>query len=648
MALTTGTRLGPYEILSPLGAGGMGEVYKARDTRLDRTVAIKVLPASVAGDPQFRDRFEREAKAVAALTHPHICTLHDVGETGDGHAFLVMELLQGETLQQRLARGSLAAPLVVDLGIALADGLDAAHRVGIVHRDIKPANIVLTEHGPKILDFGLAKAAAVPAAAASMQSTMAPSPLLTEPGSVVGTVAYMSPEQLRGEELDERTDLFSLGLVLYEMATGRAAFTGATSAVISAAILHATPPAPRTIRPDVPAGLENVILKAIEKDRHLRCQHASDIRVDLQRLKGDTNPVAASRRLNPLLKYGIAAVAAIVLVAAGVVFRQQRTLAKPLTDRDVMVLADFVNTTGDPVFDGTLRQGLAIQIEQSPFLKIMDDEQVQRDLRLMSLPRGTRITNQIAHDICVRDAAAATIGGSIASLGKNYVVTLQAVTCPDGATLAREQIQADDKEHVLSAVGTAATAMRATLGESRNSIRKLNRPLEQATTGSLEALQNYTAAYDELRQGRFLAAVPLFKRAIALDPNFAMAYQRLATAFNNAGDAGLEAEYKRKSFALIDRVSEHERHMIAAGYYESTGELDKAIDANRAGIGSYPRLWGFHNNASESYIRLGAIRRGAQGRPVGCSVAAERGTALSAAPGRLHVHGSVRRSQESR
>ena len=610
MALTPGTRLGPYEILAPLGAGGMGEVYKARDTRLDRTVAIKVLPAQVADDPQFRDRFEREAKAVAALTHPHICTLHDVGETGDGHAFLVMELLQGETLQQRLARGPLAAALVVDLGIALADGLDAAHRVGIVHRDIKPANIFLTEHGPKILDFGLAKAAALPAAAASMQSTMVPRPLLTEPGGIVGTVAYMSPEQLRGEELDGRTDLFSLGLVLYEMATGRPAFTGATSAVISAAILHTTPPTPRAVRPDLPAGLEDVILKAIEKDRRLRCQHASDIRVDLQRLKGDTTPVAASRRLNPLLKYGIAAVAVLILAAGGVFFRQQRTPAKPLTDKDVLVLADFANTTGDPVFDGTLRQGLAIQLEQSPFLKIMDDEQVQQDLRLMSLPPGTRITNQIAHDICVRDAAAATIDGSIASLGKNYVVTLQAVTCQGGATLAREQIQADDKEHVLNAVGTAATAMRAKLGESRSSIQKLNRPLEQATTGSLEALQNYTAGYAELSQGRFLAAVPLFERAIALDPNFAMAYQHLSTAFNNAGDAGLEAEYKSKAFALIDRVSEHERDRIAAGYYESTGELDKAIDAYRVGIGNYPRTWGFHNNLSEIYIDLGQFEEG--------------------------------------
>ena len=596
----------------------MGEVYRARDTRLDRTVAIKVLPAQVADDPQFRDRFEREAKAVAALTHPHICTLHDVGETSDGHAFLVMELLQGETLQQRLTRGPLDAALVVDLGVALADGLDAAHRAGIVHRDIKPANIFLTTHGPKILDFGLAKAASLPPTVASMQSTMAKSPMLTEPGRTVGTVAYMSPEQLRGEDLDERTDLFSLGLVLYEMATGRPAFAGTTSAVISAAILHTTPLTPRTVRPDLPAGIENVILKAIEKDRHLRYQHASDIHADLQRLKGDTDPGRAPTRVTPGAvtgigrpwKVAIAAVAAVLSLSAGAYVYAHRTPA--LTDKDTIVLADFTNTTGDAVFDGTLRQGLAFQIEQSPFLKIMDDEQVQQNLRLMSVPPSTRITNQIAHDICVRDAAAATIDGSIASLGKSYVVTLQAIACQGGATLAREQIQADDKEHVLQVVGSAATAMRAKLGESRSSIQRLNRPVDQdrATTGSLEALQNFAAGRAELTRGRFLAAVPLFERAITLDPDFATAYYYLSLAYNNAGDPGREAEYKKKAFGLIDRVSDYERNPIAAGYYASIGDLDKTIDAWRVGIANYPRTWSFPNNLSETYITMGQFEEG--------------------------------------
>src|ERR1017187_828916 len=341
--------------------------------------------------------------------------------------------------------------------------------------------------------------------------------------------------------------------------------------------------------------MERIIGKLVEKDRALRYPSAAQLRDDLERLQSGLSPAAASRRRHPLLQYGIAAVAVLILAAGGIFFWQQRTQAKPLTDQDVLVLADFANTTGDPVFDGTLRQALAIQLEQSPFLKIMEDEQVQQDLRLMKLLPEARITNQIAHDICVRDAAAATINGSIASLGKNYVVTLQAITCQGGATLAREQVEADDKEHVLNAVGTAATAMRAKLGESRSSIQKLNRPLDQATTGSLEALQNYTVGFDELGHGRFLAARPLLERAVALDPNFAMAYQALATAYLNAGDAEHEAEYKRKAFTVMDHVSEYERDNIAAGYYESTGELDKAIDAYRLGTANYPRAWGFHN-----------------------------------------------------
>jgi tetratricopeptide (TPR) repeat protein len=434
--------------------------------------------------------------------------------------------------------------------------------------------------------------------------------MLTEPGSTIGTIAYMSPEQARGQTVDARSDLWSFGVVLYEMVTGSRPFEGSTTANVFDAILNKLPQSVHERNPNVPRELERIIVKLLEKNRALRYASAADLRNDLERLR--TGPIAAGRRLNPWLKYGIAAVAVIILAAGAVFVWQQRMLAKPLTDKDVLVLADFANTTGDPVFDGTLQQGLAFQLEQSPFLKIMDDEQVQKDLRLMSLPSGGRITNQIAHEICVRDAAAATIDGSIASLGKSYVVTLQALRCPGGATLAREQVQADSKEHVLSAIGTAATAMRAKLGESRRSIQKLNRPLEEATTSSLEALQTYTTGRTELTRGRFLAARPWFERAIALDPNFAMAYYFLAVAFGNAGDVGREAEYKSKAFVLIDRVSEFEREKIAGGYYESTGEFDKAIDAYRLGIGSYPRAWDLHNLLSENYIVLGEFEDGLQ------------------------------------
>jgi tetratricopeptide (TPR) repeat protein len=604
MELKAGTRLGPYEIVARIGTGGMGEVYRARDTRLHRPVAIKILHRTFTS-PAARERFQREARAASALNHPNICVIYDVGEA-DGLPYLVMELLDGRTLRERIGTKPLHIPEALALSIQVADALDAAHSQGIVHRDIKPDNIFVTDRGhAKVLDFGLARQSQ-PADPEAQTEEM-----LTAPGSAVGTIAYMSPEQARGQNVDARSDLWSLGVVLYEMATGARPFHGPTSPMVFDALLNKTPKPPGLRNSKVPAELERIINKLLEKDRELRYHSAAELRIDLERLQAGSGPTAIRKTRNPLLKHWIAAVAGLLLtVAGGMFYWQQGAHAKPLTDKDVLVLADFVNTTGDPVFDGTLRQALAIQIEQSPFLKIMDDEQVRKNQRLMSLPPGSQITNQIAHDICVRDAAAATIGGSIAGLGKSYVVTLQAIGCKEGATLAREQIQADDKEHVLNAVGSAATAMRGKLGESHSSIQKLNRPLEEATTSSLEALQSYTEGKALLSQGRFLAAAPLFERAVALDPNFAAAYYYVAVAFGNAGDEGPEAEFTKKSFALIDRVSEYERTIIAAGYYETTGEMDKSVDAYREGIRNYPRAWGFHNALSENLTTLGQFEEG--------------------------------------
>jgi serine/threonine protein kinase/tetratricopeptide (TPR) repeat protein len=605
-----GQTISHYRVIERLGAGGMGVVYKAEDIRLRRFVALKFLAEDIAQDPQSLSRFQREARAASTLNHANICTIHEV-EEHNRRPVIVMELLEGESLKERLRKGPLATDEILDFGIQTSDALEAAHEKGIVHRDIKSANIFITTRGnAKILDFGLAK---VSSPAGNHAGETATQTQLTGPGSMMGTVPYMSPEQVRAQHLDARTDLFSFGVVLYEMATGALPFRGESSGVIFDSILNRAPVPPVRLNPDLPAELERIIGKCLEKDRNLRYQHASEIRTDLQRLRRDKTASFGPTATTGIAKHWKATIpaAALVLLAAGYVYFHRAFHVTPkLTDKDTIVLADFENKTGDPVFDGTLREGLAIQLEQSPFLKVMDDQQMQGDLRLMSAPPGGRITNAIAHEICVRDGAAATIGGSIASLGKIYVVALEAITCKDGMTLAREQIPADDKEQVLSAVGNAATAMRTKLGESRSSIQQLNRPLEQATTPSLEALQNYTAGYAEMVQGRFLAAVPSLERATALDPDFAMAYFYLSTAFNNAGDTGRDREYAGKAFTLIDHVSEYERDLIAAGYYESTGELDKAIDAGRVGVANYPRAWGFLNNLSNDLIALGRFEDG--------------------------------------
>jgi tetratricopeptide (TPR) repeat protein len=595
--LTPDTRLGPYTIIAALGSGGMGEVYRARDTRLERDVAIKVLPAALTDSATARERLQREARAVAALQHPNICTIFDVGETPGGQAFLVMELLQGETLQQRLTRGPFELEVLADTGIALADALDAAHSAGVVHRDIKPANILMTSRGPKLLDFGLAKQR-VGREALSGGDTRQADVMLTSPGSTVGTVAYMSPEQLRGEDLDARTDLFSLGLVLYEMAAGRPAFAGATSAVISAAILHQQPPAPSSLQPGVPARLDDAIFKAIEKDRGLRYQHAADMRADFQRLKRDSEPARAASRDNAdadpraAARWRAVVPVAVVVVAAGAGAAYYASRVEPkLTDRDTIVLADFTNTTGDPVFDATLRQGLTIQLQQSPFLSLVSDERIQRVLPMTGRAPNAPLTPATAREICERTSSAAVLEGSIATMGSEYVLGLRATSCRGGDVLDQEQVQAARKEDVLKALSQVAIRFRTRVGESLATVKQHGAPLEEATTPSVEALRAFSAGTAIfLSAGDLSTAVPLFKRAIQLDPRFAMAYASMGLAYLFMGQPALSAENIQRAYELRERTGDREKLFITASYETQVlGDLEKAQQTFELWIRTYPR-----------------------------------------------------------
>jgi eukaryotic-like serine/threonine-protein kinase len=600
MSLTAGTRLGPYEVIAKIGEGGMGEVYRARDGRLHRDVALKVLPADVTRSPQARDRFRREAHAVAALQHPHICAIYDVGDLNEGDTYLVMELLQGETLQQRLARGRLDIPTLLDTAIVLADAVDAAHRAGIVHRDIKPGNIFLTPYGPKILDFGLAKATRDAAQDASRQITEAVAAPLTEAGKAVGTVAYMSPEQLRGEELDVRTDLFSLGAVLYEMATNHPAFAGATSAITAAAILHEQVPAARELRRELPERLDDVIRKALEKDRQLRYQHASELRTDLQRVKRDTTSnstepavaraAARSKRIRlPVIGMAAALLAAVV---AGIYFYPSRI--PKLTDKDTIVLADFTNSTGDAVFDETLRQGLAIELEQSPFLSLLPDDRIRATVRMMGQPADVRLAVDVARDVCVRTGSAALVNGSIASLGTQYVIGLRAENCASGDLLDQEQLQAVRKEEVLNVLSQLGTKFRTRIGESLATVQKHSTPLEDATTTSLDALKAYSAA---MKITGSPPMMPLLKRAVEIDPNFAMAHAQMALQYGGPlGEIVLGEESISKAYQLRARANDRERFFISTIYdRQVTGNLEHEAETLRLWEQTYPRDPEAHN-----------------------------------------------------
>jgi serine/threonine protein kinase/Flp pilus assembly protein TadD len=657
-----------YKILEKLGSGGMGDVYLAEDTKLGRKVALKLLAEELTQNRDRLSRFDQEAYAASGLNHPNILTIYELGDEGGRH-FIATEYIEGQTLRKRLQSTPMEIVEVLDVAIQVAGALEEAHAAAIIHRDIKPENVMIRRNGHvKVLDFGLAKLMERPEPDQADTEAVTRALVQTDAGMVLGTSQYMSPEQARGKPVDARTDIWSLGVMLYEMATGRAPFSGETKTDVIVAIAKNDPAPLVRFAPNAPAEFEWIVLKALRKDVDERYQTIKELESDLKKLKqriefqselersmgperystsmrtladteihGSLQPLSSHLSVAPPMtgqvqsaaptrassveyiaseikrhKRGAAgvAIAAVVVIALVIAYFAFWRTRNVLTDKDTILLAEFTNTTGDTVFDDTLKQALAVQLGQSPFLDIFSENRVRESLKYMNMSPDTRVTEDVAKQICARQGIKAMLVGSISGVGNHYVVSLEALNSNTGDMIASEQFEVDGKEQVLKSLGPAASRLREKLGESLSMIKKFDAPIEQVTTSSLEALQQYSLGVQHHSRADYPHAIPYYKKAIQIDPYFAIAHARLALCYNsNRQFEAARDEYKR-AYDLRDRVSERERFVIAASYYGGvTGEWDAQISELEMWKDKYPRDAEPLNLLSNKYTLVGPFEK---------------------------------------